>query len=137
MDIRQCRDCGKLFQYVSKPFCQECLDKQDAMFIKVRDYLYAHPESTIPEVSEKTEVEERYIIEFLRDERLSVEAGGGFLTCEQCGAPIEKGRYCERCKEKLSQALQSTLPKEMQEAADQGGFEARQTGRMHLDYRKK
>ncbi|MDL2224968.1 flagellar protein [Eubacteriales bacterium OttesenSCG-928-M02] len=138
MDIRQCKECGKLFQYISKPICQDCIDAQDQMFIKVRDYLYQHPAASIEEVSEKTEVEERFILEFLKEERLSVDVGGGYLTCENCGTPIEKGRYCESCKNSLGQALQSTLPGELQEKNLAGdGYETRHSGGMHLDYRNK
>ena len=65
------------------------------MFIKVRDYIYQHPDASIKEISEKTEVDEKIILDFLKEERLSLRTADGLLRCQQCGKPIEKGSYCQ------------------------------------------
>ncbi|HWS30742.1 MAG TPA: MerR family transcriptional regulator [Clostridia bacterium] len=104
-DIRQCKMCGKLFHSLGNPLCSECSDEMDRRFIKVRDFIYAHPEATIPEIVEKTEVPEKNILTFLREERLVLAHATGLLNCERCAAPISSGRFCEDCKNQLLRAL--------------------------------
>ena len=70
MDIRNCKRCNRLFQYNGIKYCPKCVLELDEMFIKVRDYLYENKNANIAEVSEATGVEEKVILEFLRDGRL-------------------------------------------------------------------
>ena len=43
MDVRNCKNCGKLFQYVGKPLCPACNKKLEDKFFEVRDYIYENP----------------------------------------------------------------------------------------------
>ncbi len=106
MDVRQCKECGKLFQYVGNPNCPECIEMLDELFVKVRDYIYKNPDATIKEVSEKTEIKERILFDFLKEDRLSLKDATGILQCERCRKPINAGRFCNDCKLELEQALQ-------------------------------
>lgn len=110
MNIRQCKECGNLFQSMGKPVCADCMDELDRKFLKVRDYLYKHPEASIKEVSDKTEVAERYILDFLKEERLSLQNASGFLQCELCKKPITAGRFCSNCQGSLQKAFASPEP---------------------------
>lgn len=110
MNIRQCKECGTLFQYLGKPICADCLDELDRKFLKVREYLYKHPEASIKEVSEKTEVGEKYILDFLKEERLSLKNASGFLQCELCKKPITAGRFCADCQGSLNKAFAPPEP---------------------------
>ncbi len=104
-DIRQCKMCGKLFHSLGTPLCNDCNDEMDRRFVKVRDFIYAHPEAGIPEIVEKTGVPEKNILTFLREERLVLERVSGMLACERCSKPIAAGRFCEECKNELIKAL--------------------------------
>ncbi|MCE5236804.1 MAG: flagellar operon protein YvyF [Clostridiaceae bacterium] len=104
-DIRQCKACGKLFHSLGNPLCGECNDEMDRRFVKVRDFIYAHPEAGIPEVVEKTGVPEKNILAFLREERLVLEKASGLLGCERCAKPITGGRFCDECKNQLLKAF--------------------------------
>lgn len=104
-DIRQCKMCGKLFHSLGNPLCGECNDEMDRRFVKVRDFIYAHPEAGIPEIMEKTGVPEKNILMFLREERLVLEKSSGLLTCERCSKPIAGGRFCDECKNELLKAF--------------------------------
>ncbi|MDL2289323.1 hypothetical protein LJB83_00985 [Clostridia bacterium OttesenSCG-928-F22] len=139
MDIRQCKMCNKLFHYISKPICNECSEEMDRMFIKVRNYLYEKPNADITEISEKTEVPEKYILDFLKEERLSLQTVSGLLVCEKCGKPIEKGTFCEGCKQELSQALEASIaPKKTAgtEEKSQDAYASRRQSKMHLNYKE-
>lgn len=97
MEIRNCKRCNRLFQYNGVKYCPKCLMEMDEMYKKVRDYLYEHPDATIVEVSEATGVEEKIILEFLREGRLELKEPSPVLTCERCGKPITTGRMCKEC----------------------------------------
>lgn len=107
MNLRNCVQCGKVFVYISRNICPECMDKEELMFEKVRDYLKENPGARIMEVNEKTEVPEDKIIKFLRDGRIVSESLGSGLLCESCGAPISTGRTCAKCREELRKGIQT------------------------------
>ena len=56
MQLRNCRRCGKLFNYVGKPICNECVQQDEKDFELVKAYIYDHPKATITEVSKETGV---------------------------------------------------------------------------------
>ena len=101
MNIRQCRICGKLFQSLGRPVCPNCLDEMDIAFKKVREDLYDHPHSDVLDISARTGVPEKWILEFLKDERLALDTQDSTLRCEHCGRPVQQGKYCKKCSETL------------------------------------
>ncbi|HOA79460.1 MAG TPA: MerR family transcriptional regulator [Defluviitaleaceae bacterium] len=106
MQVRNCIRCGKLFNYIGKPICYECIQQDEKDFEKVKEYIYDHPKATITEVSKQTGVSVKKITKFLREERLEVVDGSvGWLTCESCGADINTGRFCKECTLKLKNNL--------------------------------
>lgn len=102
---KKCKWCGTAFQYMGNPICPKCQDTLDADYKVAREFLYDNPNATIEQVVEGTGIDERAIIYFLRDERLKMAHASGLLRCEQCGAPIETGRYCEKCGDRISKQL--------------------------------
>ncbi|HOJ78124.1 MAG TPA: MerR family transcriptional regulator [Bacillota bacterium] len=104
MDVRNCKRCGKVFQYRGHNICYNCITQEEEDFQKVREYIQKHPNSTTVEVSEATEVSIKTITRFLREGRLDCE---GFdtsdlgLQCEKCGKEISSGRYCDECINEL------------------------------------
>lgn len=108
MNIRNCKDCGKLFQYdgVSK-LCYQCRKKEDEDFKVVKDYIYDNPKATIVAVSEETGVSEEKILGFLRQGRLEIvgENSGLVLDCENCGKSIRTGRFCDECAHEMERGF--------------------------------
>ena len=50
MDVRNCRGCGRLFNYLQGPhLCPACMQKLEEKFSQVKDYLEDNPHATIPE----------------------------------------------------------------------------------------
>lgn len=111
MDIRNCRGCGRIFNYVAGPvLCQACRESLEGKFQEVKEYIRSHPGVGIPEVSKACDVEPSQIRQWLREERLEVtEDSPIFLTCEVCGAPIRCGRFCEKCKFDMTKGFKNIL----------------------------
>ncbi|KXZ39056.1 flagellar operon protein TIGR03826 [Alkalithermobacter thermoalcaliphilus JW-YL-7 = DSM 7308] len=109
MELINCSKCGRTFGSVNgEKYCSKCRDDDYDDFVKVRDYLYDNPKSTIKEVSEETGVSEKKILKFLKEERIEIaEEANAILSCERCGKSIKSGRYCETCKLALQKELET------------------------------
>ena len=113
MNILQCSLCKKPFQSLGGKICNECLQKMDEEFIVVRDYIYENKHADIDKVSEDTGVKKQVIIHLLKEGRLIIEdasgGSGGLLTCEVCKKPINTGRMCKSCQDKLASKMQKNI----------------------------
>ena len=113
MDIRNCRLCGRIFNYMAGPItCQVCRESMEAKFQEVKEYIRTHPGVGIPEVSAACDVEPSQIRQWLRDERLEVtEDSPIYLTCDGCGGPIRSGTLCEKCKMNTAAGFRDVIQK--------------------------
>ncbi len=113
MDVRTCRKCKKIFNYLSGPvICPSCKDQMEKDFQKVKEYIREHRGATMQEVAEVCEVDISQIRQWLRDDRLELtEDSAIFLTCEGCGAPIRSGRYCDACRNSVANGFQDIIDK--------------------------
>ncbi len=111
MNVRNCRGCGKIFNYVSgAALCQVCKEKMEQKFQEVKQYIREHPGVGIAEVSEACDVETAQIQTWLREERLEVtENSAIYLNCESCGTSIRSGKYCDRCKASMTNSFNSII----------------------------
>lgn len=109
VEFRNCADCGRLFRYTGRRICLACVDKDEALFVKVRNYLAEHRGAPVAEVSQATEVGITRIVAWLREGRLELTSDDELLTCESCGKPVRTGRFCNGCKTQLHQGLTNTL----------------------------
>lgn len=107
MDVRVCRSCKKMFQHVAGPdICPRCKQKEEDMFVVVKDYLRENPGASMVQVSTETDVPASLIEKFLRQGRLEVTPDSPIgLTCEICGRKISSGRYCSECNNSLKNEL--------------------------------
>jgi len=112
MDVRNCKGCGKLFNYLTgPPLCPACAQALDLRFEEVKEYVYDHPGAGMQEVSEEKEVSITQIKQWIREERLSFSEDSMIgLECEGCGATIKTGRFCKQCKDNLTKGLNSMYP---------------------------
>ncbi len=135
IQVKQCKDCNKLFHSFGGDLCLECSEKVDGYFRQVRDYLYAHPDAGILEVTKNTGVEESYILSFLKEERLSLNKESEYIKCEQCKNPITSGRLCSACKERLSTMLDTVvMPEKKDQKPKQKSSLRSGPGKLHLKY---
>lgn len=118
MEVRTCRSCGRLFNYISGPTrCPACMEALEKKFQEVKTYIWEHKDATIAQISEDMDVSTNQLRQWVREERLSFSDDSPVgLECEMCGATIKTGRFCANCKGKLNQTLSSALtPKETKE----------------------
>lgn len=97
MNLKNCRECGRVFAFSGNHLCPRCLESLDQAFYKVREYLYKDPDANIDKISEDTEVPRKIILQMLREGRLELKAEVSGLTCRSCKAPISAGMYCSGC----------------------------------------
>lgn len=109
MDVINCKDCGRLFNALTRTrLCPQCQSKLEDKFQEVKRYINDNPGSTIDIVSEECEISARQIKQWIREERLTFsEDSMQGIECEQCGAMIRSGRFCDACKTKLQNELKS------------------------------
>jgi len=115
MDVKNCKGCGKLFNFISgPPLCPSCAKLLDTKFEEVKEYVYDHPHVGIQEVSEELEVTVSQIKQWIREERLAFSEDSMIgLECEGCGTTIKTGRFCKLCKDKLTRGLNDMYPKDI------------------------
>lgn len=113
MNARNCRKCGRLFNYVSgPPICMACREALEEKFQEVKAYIQDNAHASIPQVAEACDVTQAQIQQWLRDERLELAEGSGIaLLCEHCGKPIRSGRFCEKCKNAMADRLSGSIHK--------------------------
>jgi len=107
MELKNCPECGKLFVYVHRNLCPDCLKKDEENFEQVREYLNNNPKATIEEVSKGTDVPVKKILGYLKEGRLILQSNNVNITlnCEICGEPILTGRICAKCTSRFKKAL--------------------------------
>lgn len=111
MNVKNCRGCGKIFNYVVGPFlCQSCREGMEVKFQEVKEYIRSNPGVGINEVSVACDVPASQIQQWLREERLEVtENSPIFLSCEACGANIRCGKYCDKCKNYMTSGFKQVM----------------------------
>ncbi len=113
MNVRNCRKCGKLFNYMfGMPICPACKDKLEEKFQAVKKYIRENRLADIKQVAEDCEVEVGQIQQWIREERLEfTEDSPVKIPCKNCGASIRSGKYCEKCKREMTNNLSSVMDK--------------------------
>ncbi len=111
MNVRNCRKCKKLFNYIVGPIiCPACRDEMEAEFQKVKKYVQENPRSDIRTVAEACEVEPAQIRDWVREERLEFADDSMVgLNCEKCGKIIKSGRFCDECKRDMTNNFNNAI----------------------------
>ncbi|MDP4179505.1 MAG: MerR family transcriptional regulator [Bacillota bacterium] len=109
-DVRNCRRCGKVYNYIGNPLCPTCIQADDEDFKRVKEYLYKYPGAAMSKVSEDLEISVDKITRYLREGRLEIvgEEANIVLSCENCGKSIKTGRFCDICQSSLTTSLKKT-----------------------------
>ena len=114
MEVKACRMCGRLFNYIAgPPRCPACSDALEKKFQEVKAYIWDHRTATLQEISDENDVSVGQLRQWVREERLSFtdESPVG-LECEMCGATVKTGRFCNNCKGRINQNLSSLIKKD-------------------------
>ena len=120
MDIRNCKKCGRIYNYILGPnLCPSCMKDLEGKYQEVKQYIYDHPGVGVAEVSEAMEVSVGQIRQWVREERLQFAEGSVTdITCESCGKTILSGRFCAHCKETMARNFNSVYQKEEKKTKD-------------------
>ena len=68
MDVRNCKKCNKLFNYIGKPICPSCEKLLEDKFQEVKQYVKEHKEAPITVVAEENDVSVNQIKRWVREE---------------------------------------------------------------------
>lgn len=102
MEVRNCKQCGRLYNFIGgsyKNLCPDCIRALEDKFVEVKEYIEDHKTATMSDVSEVCEVSVRQIEQWVREERLCFADDSPIgIACECCGKMIKSGRFCESCK---------------------------------------
>lgn len=115
MEVRNCKGCGRLFNFIGgsyKNLCPDCIRKLEDKFQEVKEYIDEHHTATMSQISEDCDVSTKQIEQWVREERLVFSPDSPIgIACEVCGTTIRSGRYCESCKTTMANNLNSMYAK--------------------------
>lgn len=114
MDVRTCKSCKRIFNYLSGPIiCPACVEKLEEKFQEVKEYIRENPRASMQDVAEATDVSVKQLKSWVREERLrfSDDSPVG-IECMNCGAIIKFGKYCDSCKGKMINTLSHAVERE-------------------------
>jgi len=111
MNVKPCKGCGRLFNYIAGPsLCPACRDKLEEKFQEVKKFIEENKGVSMQEVSDKCDVDMGQIKKWLREERLEITSESAIrLSCEGCGAPITSGRFCDQCRYNITAGFNSIV----------------------------
>lgn len=104
MNVRNCKRCGRIFNYVMGPhLCPKCVAEQEEIFQGVKKYVQDNPGVDIADVARECDVEVSQIRQWIREERLQFAEDSPIrIACEKCGAMIRSGCFCDKCKAEMT-----------------------------------
>ena len=114
MNVKNCRKCGRLFNYVMGPnICPSCHKAIEEKFQEVKQYIQQHGRASMQQVSEDCEVEVSQIEQWIRQDRLQFSDDSPIrVACELCGKMIGSGRFCPQCKDTMVRKLNGAMGKD-------------------------
>ena len=70
MDVKNCRGCGRLFNYIGGGYflCPACMEALDKKFQVVKKYIQDNPKATMTEISQDNDVSINQIERWIREE---------------------------------------------------------------------
>lgn len=96
--LKNCKECNKVFAHPTRQLCEDCYLEAQQEFEAVKEFLEENPGATVAEVAEATEIDVETIYEYIKEGRLAVVPKDVELHCQICGAKIDSGRVCARCR---------------------------------------
>ncbi len=113
MEIRNCKNCKRLFNYISgESLCPGCKKLLEDKYQEVKEFVKGNPGMNVTQVAEECDVSIRQIKKWVREDRLQFSDDSLVgLDCERCGKMIHSGRFCKECAGGLQDAFSSLYKK--------------------------
>lgn len=120
MEVKACKSCGRLFNYITGPArCPVCMELLEKKFQQVKEYIWSNKTASLQQISEDNDVSINQLRQWVREERLSFSDDSPVgMECEICGATIKTGRFCNNCKGKLNENLLRAIPEPRSRRSD-------------------
>lgn len=133
MEVRNCKQCGRLFNYIGRLLCPECLRQKEDEFAVVKEYIRENPNRGVADVSEATGTSMNQIRQWIREERLvlSEASATAGINCEGCGRPLTTGRLCASCKGQMSRDLTQAFARNSVDTGAASGGLGSKNEKMH------
>lgn len=111
MDIRNCKSCGKMFNYsVGEPICPACRAALEEKFQEVKKFVQDNRTATLNEICDTCDVDVKQVKKWVRDERLVFANDSPVkINCEGCGTQIATGRFCDKCRKSAYNSFDSLV----------------------------
>ena len=111
MQVRNCKKCGCLFNYVTGPsMCPACLKAIEEKFNEVKKYIQQNGRADMDEICRECDVEVSQVQQWIRQERLQFSSDSPIkINCEKCGKPILGGRFCAACRDEMARNLNQAM----------------------------
>ncbi len=118
-NIKNCTRCGKMFNYVAGDvICDVCKKEIEEKFQEVKKYIEENPGSGLRQICEACDCPSKQLKKWILEERLMFTENSPIqITCENCGARIQTGRLCAKCKATVTNALNDTVKQRQQAIA--------------------
>lgn len=86
---------------LSRDVCPKCYQQEEDLFAKVKDYVRANPNASIPEIGLALNISEDQISFFVNSGRLERTGVNVPHQCRACNKVISTGLICPDCSNEL------------------------------------
>lgn len=111
LKLKNCPSCGKLYADTGIGMCRDCYEKELEDEAEAARYVRDNPKSSVKEICEATGIKERVILRMIKNGRFIETGVEVSYPCESCGTMITRGRYCDKCNEKLAREVAASSQK--------------------------
>lgn len=134
MEIKNCKSCGKMFNYVTgEQVCPRCREELENKFQEVKKFVLDNKSATMNEICETCDVDPKLVKKWVREERLVFTQDSPVkINCEMCGTQINTGRYCDRCRKAAASNFGNVVKAANLKKDDESSSERAGGIRMHI-----
>lgn len=100
--VERCRECGKLFPFLPRGVCRDCLEARERAYLRVRDWFRSNPGSSVGAASEANDVPVHTITGWIEEGRLQSRA----VAADEATDALERE---QRRREDIRRALAETV----------------------------
>ena len=99
MPLANCSICGKVYAKTRRDVCPVCWEAEHTWSDAIAEYLQRRPDATVFDVIAQVGIQKADLIRLLRRGRLrGYDQLAALLTCERCGAVVDRGTICAACR---------------------------------------
>lgn len=109
--VQSCKGCGKLFAFLPRGLCADCIDVREEHFRTVREWLRDNRGASVIAACQATGVEERLVAEFIREGRLEFSGATESTKDQQAREALRAKLVGEMTEAQASEATSTSAPR--------------------------